>query len=138
MAKSPQQIAQNWASKMAGAAANATAGAQAVTVSPGQKAAAQKGAYTSGVANAADKWATNVGAVTTQQWQQAYIQKGVPRMASGAQAAQPKVAAFQQQLQPFQQALQASLPPRGPAGSNDQRMLAWSAGMRQFKKTPGT
>jgi hypothetical protein len=136
--KTPQQIAANWASKMAGASANATAGAQAVQQSPGQAAAAQSVAYQQGVAANVQKWQTNVGAVSTAQWQQAYITKGIPRMASGAQAAQPKVAAFQAQLQPFQQALKSSLPPRGPAGQNDQRMLAWSAGMRQFKKTPGT
>lgn len=136
--KSPQQIAANWASKMAGASANATAGAQAVTTSPGQLAAAQLSAYQQGVANNAQKWATNVAAVSTQQWQQAYIQKGIPRMAQGAQQAMPKVQAFQTQLQPFQQNLKSQLPARGPKGTNAGRMTAWMQGMMQFRKQPGT
>lgn len=138
MGLSPQQIAQKWASSMAGAQQATTMGVQAVTVSPGQAAAAQKGAYLQGVQGSADKWAQNVAAVSTPSWQQSMITKGIPRMATGSQAAQPKVAAFQQQLQPFQQALKSSLPARQAAGNNDARMLAWSNGMKQFKKSPGT
>lgn len=131
MAKNPQQIAANWAAKMQGASANATAGAQAVSTSPGQAAAAQRNAYQQGVQQNVDKWANNVAAVSTDQWRQAYIQKGVPRMASGAQAAQPKMANFMSQLIPYQQSIQ--LPARGPKGTNVGRMTAWHDAMLKFR-----
>ena len=115
-----------------------TAGAQGVQQSPGQAAAAASASYLAGVQANVSKFQQNSAAVSTQQWQQAYITKGIPRVASGATAAVPKVASFQAQLQPFQQSLKSNLPARGPAGSNDARMLAWSAGMKQFKKNPGT
>lgn len=137
MAKSPQQIAANWASKMAQAGANTTAGVQGVTQAPGQAAAAAVGAWQAGTAAAGPKYAQNSAAVSLQSWQASMITKGIPRMASGAAAAQSKVASFHQQLQPFQQALVASLPPRGPAGSNQARMIAFSTGMQAFKKSPG-
>lgn len=138
MALTPQQIAANWSSKMAGAASATTAGVNAVTTSPGQAAAAQKAAYQAGVAQSVDKWATNVAAVSTESWRQSMIQKGIPHMAQGAQLAQNKVAQFHSQLQPYQASLKASLPARGPKGSNVGRMTAWHDGMMRFKKQPGT
>ena len=55
--------AQKWASAMAGASASYTAGVQAVTVAPGQKAAAAQANYLAGVQNKVGEWATNVAAV---------------------------------------------------------------------------
>lgn len=131
--KSPQQIAANWQAKMAGSASNATAGAQSVSEAPGIKAAAQKGAYMQGVSASVDRWAANVAAVPLEAWRQAFIQKGVPRMAEGARVAAPKVAQFMNQLLPHIQSGLASLPPRGPKGSNIGRMQAWHDHMLKFK-----
>ena len=134
MAKNSQTIAANWLAKMGSAQQAVQAGVQAVTIAPGQAAAAQKNAYAQGVAQSVDKWATNVAAVPLQTWQNAMITKGAPRMATGAQQAQSKVAAFHAQLGPYQDNLKASLPARGPKGSNTGRMLAWHDGMMKFKK----
>src|SRR5215831_16275243 len=86
----PDQLAQNWANNLGAATQRMQAGAQAVTTSPGQLAAAQQQVWLANVTASANVWA-----VSTQQWQQAYIQKGLPRVGQGAQAAQ---ASFAQKL----------------------------------------
>lgn len=131
--KTPQQIAANWASKMAGASQNTTNGVNAVQTAPGQQAAAQVNAYTAGVQNNSSKWAKNVAGVSLQSWQSSMITKGIPRMASGAAAATSKVANFQSQLQPYIQSAVASLPARGPKGTNQARMTQFSTAMSNFK-----
>ena len=130
--------AQKWASAMAGASASYTAGVQAVTVAPGQKAAASQANYLAGVQNKVGEWAANVAAVGLGEWQNAAVNKGAPRLGSGATAAQGKFTTFLQALLQYEQNQLGALPPRGPKGSNDQRMIAWSHAMQQFKKPAGT
>ena len=74
----PDQLAQAWAQNLAGAQARMQAGAQAVTTSPGQAAAAQQATWLANVTASANRWAQNVAAVTTQQWQQAYSNRPLP------------------------------------------------------------
>ena len=90
----PDQLAQNWANNLGAATQRMQAGAQAVTTSPGQLAAAQQQVWLANTTAAAALWAQNVSAVTTQQWQQAYINKGLPRVGQGAQAAQASLETF--------------------------------------------
>jgi hypothetical protein len=130
--------AQKWATAMSGAQAAYTAGVQAVTVPPGQKAAANVQNYIAGVQNKAQEWATNVAAVSLNEWQTQATQKGAPRLGSGATAAQPKFQTFMTALLQFEANALGTLPPRGPKGSNDQRMIAWSHAMQSFKKPAGT
>ena len=106
-----------------------------MTVAPGQAAAKQKGVWVNNVTAAADKWATRVAAVPLSDWQQAMINKGVPRIATGATAAQPKMATFMGKLLPYIGAGQASLPARGDLNANVQRMVAWVTYMSKFKNT---
>lgn len=131
----PDQIAQNWAQGLAGATTKITAGVNAVTVAPGQAAARQKAAYVNGVNAQQDKWATKVAAVTVQSWQQSTVTKGIPRIATGAAAAQPKFATFMGQLLPYIQRQVQSLPPRGNLQQNIARMTQFVQGMSQFSST---
>ena len=131
-------IAQKWASNLGAATASYTAGINAVTVAPGQKAAAAQASYVARVTEKAPVWAANVAAVGLGEWQNAARTKGAPRLASGATAAQGKFGTFMQALLTFESGQLGSLPPRGPKGSNDQRMLAWSHAMQQFKKPVGS
>lgn len=128
------QIAAHWSQQLAGAGAKIQAGVQGVSVAPGAAAARQKSAYVAGVTAKADKWAQNVAAVSLSEWQQAFINKGIPRIATGAQAAQPKFTQFMNKLLPYQKSGISSLPARGNLQQNIGRMTQWVNYMAQFQK----
>ena len=137
MAKDPNAAAQKWAANLAGATQAIRDGVQGVSTAPGQLAAQKKQLYISGVTASADKWARNVASVSLQEWQNAMTTKGVDRIASGAQAAQPKMAQFLGRLIPFQENLKRQLPARGTAEQNLARMNQFVRGMMNFSNTPG-
>jgi hypothetical protein len=131
----PEQVASKWATNLSGATTSITAGVNALQVAPGQAAARQKAAYVQNVQAHADKWAANVASVSLQSWQQDMINKGLPRISTGATAAQPKMAQFMQQLLPYIANQVQTLPPRGNLAQNTQRAVAWINAMANFKKT---
>lgn len=130
----PQEAAQAWAQRLAGSTERITRGVQGVTTAPGQAAARQKGVWAANVAAAQDKWASRVAAVPLADWQQAMVQKGVQRVASGAQAAQPKMEAFMGQLLPYIASGVSSLPARGNLEANINRMTQWARHMAAFTR----
>lgn len=134
-ALSADAIAQKWATGLAGASATITAGVNAVTTAPGLAASRQAAAYQAGVAANVAKWQKNVAGVSLQDWQNATITKGVPRIATGATAAQPAFAQFMSKLLPFQAQLVNTLPPRGNTAQNIQRAVAFMNGMTNFSNS---
>ena len=128
----PNAVAAQWAQRLAGSTDKITAGINAVTVAPGQAAARQKAVWAANVAAAQDKWASNVAGVTLQSWQSDMITKGVPRIASGATAAQPKFATFMTKLLPYIATQKAALPARGNLEANITRMTSFVRGMAKF------
>ena len=138
MKSNPTTAAQKWATAMGAATPAYTAGVQAVTVAPGQKAAAQQAVYIARVTEKAPIWAQNVAAVPLQTWINDTVTKGAPRLATGAATAQPKVQAFMTALLPFEANLLGTLPPRGTIAQNQARMNAWFTGMQAFQKPAGT
>lgn len=130
----PTTAAQRWVSGLSGAGQKITDGIRSVTTAPGQSAARQKGAWVQNTTAAADKWAANTAAVSLSDWQNAAVSKGVPRIASGATAAEAKMASFLQQLFPHIDSVKSSLPARGSFDQNVQRMVAFSQGMHKFQK----
>lgn len=89
------QAVEKWQRRTSAAGQDYIAGVQRVTTHPGQLAARNVQGYINGV-NAAvqnGKWQTNVAAGTLQDWQDAAVNKGAPRLAQGVQAAGPKMAA---------------------------------------------
>lgn len=133
----PDQLAAAWANNLAGAQARMQAGAQAVTTSPGQAAAAQQATWLANVTASANRWAQNVAAVTTQQWQQAYITKGLPRVATGAQAAQATFAQTLGRIIATEKTIVAGLPARGNLDQNIARSAAFARAMNAAKGTFG-
>lgn len=127
MAKTPQQVAQKWSTNLASSTQSITAGVQAVTVSPAQAAIAAIPQYLAGVQQAvADgSLAAGLSKVTLPAWQQAMIQKGIPRIASGASAAMPKMQNFMTGWLPYMGQLQQQLQntPRGDLATNIQRAV---------------
>ncbi len=135
MAKDPAAVAARWAQGLAGATQKISEGVSAVQVAPGQAAARQMDVYLANVTAAAPKWRAKVAAVSLQDWQQAMISKGVPRISSGATAAQGKFQAVMTQLLPQIDRVVSSLPPRGNLDQNIARATAFMRGMSQVKIT---
>jgi hypothetical protein len=130
----PDEAAANWAQKLAASTDRINRGVQAVTVAPGQAAARQKDVWANNVAQSRDKWASRVGSVTLPEWQQAMSQKGVQRIASGAQAAQPKMAAAMAQILPHIASGVGALPARGTLDQNIARMTQFVRHMSNFQR----
>lgn len=134
MASTPQDAAAAWASRLASSTDKIKKGIESVSVAPGAAAARQKSAWVQNTTTAADKWAANVASVSLQDWQQAAINKGVNRIASGAQASQGKFEAFMGDLLPHIDRVKQGLPARGNLDQNINRMVAFSKGMAAFKR----
>lgn len=83
---------------MQGAQQDYTEGVQSVQTAPGQLAAQNRNGYINGVTTNVNKWANRVSAVSREDWVNAAVTKGAPRLASGAQAAVPKVLAAQERV----------------------------------------
>lgn len=130
---SASDAAQRWAQQFGASGARWSAGVQAVTVAPGQLAARQKQLWLQNTTAAVDRYAANSAKVTLQDWQNAAITKGAPRLASGAQAAQPKVEAAFAKLFPFIQSTVNALPPRGDIEANIVRMSQFARNMHNYK-----
>lgn len=120
-------VAQKWAKNLSASTSAIQAGVQAVTVNPAQLAAQAVNQYLAGVqaAVASGKFQRNLQKVTLQDWQNAMLTKGLNRIAAGASAAQPKMAAFMGKWLPYMQQLQSKLSsmPRGDLNQNIQRAV---------------
>lgn len=131
----PTQAAANWATALGQAGNKIQQGVQAVTEAPGVKAARNAQAYVNGVNQNVNKWQRKVAAVSLGDWVNATLTKGVPRIASGAQAAQPK---FASALGPLFQYMSSGLGqidnmPNDSPAARDARMLQWAQYMRGYQ-----
>lgn len=133
----PQQFADRWTQALSQSAQKINDGVDAVTVAPSQAAIKNQAKMVQNFQQAVSsgKWATNLGKVSLQDWQTAMKTKGVPRIATGAQAANGKMAAFAAKLLPYQQTLQSKVKgmPNMTLQDNIARMTAWVTGMSQFQ-----
>lgn len=129
----PQTLAQMWAQNLASAGSRMTAGAQAVTTSPGQAAAAQQAVWLANLQASANLWAQKVSAVTTAEWQNAFINKGIPRVATGASQAQAKFATTLGKILQAEKSIVSSLPARGTLDQNIARSAAFARAMNAQK-----
>lgn len=134
--KSADRVAQKWAQNLTNSVQSIKDGVQSVTTSPMEAAAAQAQQYAAGVQAAINsgKWQAGLRRVSLGQWQQAVLNKGLPRIADGANQAKSKVQNVMQQLLPHIQAGVSALPPRGSRQQNQQRMLQFSEHMAQFNR----
>jgi len=131
------QFAEKQARRLQGATEDMKMGVQSVTEAPTKK-AAQK----------ADKWFQRISAdetkkryvdglnkVSLSDWQEKMINKGIPRVAAGIQAARPKVEAFAEKLLAYEDNLKAKVDQMPDLTLEDSanRMTAWMRGMAEFK-----
>lgn len=132
-AQTADQVAANWAARLAASTDKMQTGAQAVTVAPGMAAARQKAVWAQNVAASVNLWATNVAAVPLSTWQGDYINKGLPRVGTGAQNAVPKMTQFFSKLLPAIATGKSRLPARGTYDQNKARASAWMDYMHSLK-----
>lgn len=107
----PATVAATWATNLGAATTKMKAGAQSLTVSPTQSAAAAVSKWQAAMAdpNTAARYQSGLGRVSLQDWQTAYVTKGLPRVATGAQAAVPKFTTFLSTWLPFIQSAAATV-----------------------------
>jgi hypothetical protein len=128
----PVDAAQKWATNLGAAATAYTNGVNAVQTAPGQLAAQASDRYIAGIQQSLPKYKANVAAVTLQEWQSAAVNKGAPRLSSGAQVAQPKMQQALTQLFPYIDQVRGTLPPRGDLEANINRSGAFQRAMAKF------
>lgn len=92
-----------WLANLSAASGRMQTGAMGVTKAPGIAAAAAADKWLAKVTQAKAKFAARVQSVSLQDWQNAYINVGIPRVAQGAQAKQAKVQAFFDEFLPYLQ-----------------------------------
>lgn len=134
MAKDPTAVAQDWANKLGASGPKVQTGVEAVRTAPGAAAARQVNVWVANTQAASAKYARNVAAVGLGDWQAAVINKGIPRLGTGATAAIPRMTSFLAKFLPFVDSVKATLPPRGSYEANKARMIAMVDGVHKFQK----
>lgn len=135
--KTAAQVAQKWSQNLQAATTSIQNGVAAVQTSPTQLAAQNVQGYLSGVQQAVSsgRWQNALNSVSLSDWKNAMTQKGIPRIAQGAAAAQPKVQNVMNNLLPFiydtRDSINASNP-RGSLQQNIARMTAFVNAMSQY------
>lgn len=95
------QASQKWVDRMQASTQAITDGVNGVTTAPGAAAAARADFWLARVQAAKNKYQTNVGKVTLQEWQAKMISVGIPRVAGGAVANQQKMTDFMTKFLPY-------------------------------------
>lgn len=131
----PAAAATKWANNLGAATQAYTDGVNGVTVPPGQLAAAAAPLWLANTQASLPRFKTNSAAVTKEAWANAAITKGAPRLATGAQAAEAKVAAVFGKLFVAINSAVGQLPPRGTIQQNIARSSAFALAMNAKKGT---
>jgi hypothetical protein len=138
-ARNPQDVANNWASHLASATQKIANGVASPKRSPTQAAAAAADKWQTRVSDptAKQKFVSSLGRVSTADWQQAMTTKGIPRIASGANASIPKMAAFLSSFLPFQDTVtqRVHAMPSNNLEDNINRMIAQVRGTAAYKRS---
>lgn len=89
-----------WRDRLSASVERVRAQVEKLTVSPTERAAASVQRWIARLQDpdTQERWATNLRAVSLEDWKRAMIEKGVPRIAQGATASQAKVTDFAQKL----------------------------------------
>jgi hypothetical protein len=135
----PEQFADKLIRRLSGATADIQQGVQRVTESPTAKAAQKQDKMLNNLTEAvrSGKWANRLKAVSTEEWKDKMVNVGVPRIASGVEAARGKIETFARELLAYQESLQRKVQsmPDLTLEQNIARMTEWVKGMSQFKRT---
>lgn len=137
--KDPAKTAQKWADRLKGSTTQIRDGVTAVTEAPGKKAAAAQEKMKERLIARIDDgtWARRVAGVPVEDWQEAMLKKGLPRIGAGADAAVPKQEQFFQELDAHQQKIDSKLADMPNVSLTDgiQRAVFQIEQMAKFRKS---
>lgn len=131
-----QQWLDKWGQRMGTAGPFIQAGVQRVQTAPGQSAAASAQLFAQRINEAITSglWAKRVGSVSLQDWQQAMITKGIPRLTQGIAVAQktkgPQITALLAAVDQASAAAKAL--PKGSLENSIQRAVTFMRTMSQL------
>ena len=132
----PVAAADLYVERIGNAVPRIEAGVRAVTVSPTESAAGAQAKMRQNIIAAIDNgsWAKGLRRVSLQQWKDAFINKGLLRIASGAADARPKMVTFYTALFAHQNdlLLKVESMPNVTLEQSIARMVAWVKGMANF------
>lgn len=132
------QIAAKWSQRLSGATNEIKDGVMATKVAPSQQAILKKDKMRQNLLKSIDDgtWENALGKVTLSDWQAAMLNKGLGRVASGAQAAQGDFQTFMSELLPYQQQLvdQVKTMPDLTLEDSIQRMAFMTRNMANFRR----
>lgn len=138
----PEEVADLWAQGLSNAQQKMQAGVSRVTQSPGLAAVAQRQKFVAKMQDPAtfDKWERGLRGMSLGGWQNSMTSYGIQRAAQGATQKKSKYAAVAASLLPFVDNLRNTVKgmPSTTVADREQRMLAWSRGMAQYKKPATT
>ena len=139
MAKvTPEEYAEKWNRRIKAATEDMRKGVSRVTEAPTEKAAAKAEKMKAHLIEAIDsgKWAERLKSVSLEQWKDAMINKGIGRVAAGADAAKAKQVEFAKQLLSAVEAARAKLEGMPDLTIEDSinRVATYIREMSKFKK----
>lgn len=139
MAKSPQAVAEKWARRTAASTQDIIDGVNAVRTNPAESAIAKKQKLVANFNAAVNdgRWERGLRRVSLDSWKQAMIQKGVQRVAQGADAAKGKMTTFMSELLPYQDSVKAEIDnlPDLTLEDSANRMTTWMRRMAAFQRS---
>ena len=109
MAKDPRASARKWNNRLKAATQEIREGVENVTESPMDAAAGAVDKWAQRVQDSRARYVAGLQRVSLDEWKQATIDKGIPRIAAGADAAVGDVEQFQSELMTFQQGIDREL-----------------------------
>lgn len=125
----PEAATAKWVANLSGAADRMKSGAMNVKVSPGVKAAQSADKWLARVTAAKAKYIAGTQRFSLADWQNAYVNVGIPRVAQGAQAKQGKMQNFLAEFIPFLQQGAANIDAM-PTATLEQAIAKATAQMR--------
>lgn len=140
MAKlTPEEFQEKHARRLKGATDDMRKGIERVTENPMLKAVAKQEKMRTKLMQSIDdgKWARGLKRVSTEEWKDKMINKGLGRVASGIDGAKDKVVSFASELLPHIDRLKEKVDkmPDTTIDDSANRMVAFMKGMSDFKRS---
>ncbi len=139
MAKvSSEEFVEKHARRLKGALEDMRRGVERVSEAPTKKAAAKADKMRANIVAAIDsgKWARGLSRVSLEDWKSKMVDKGLNRVASGIDAAAPKVKAFADEFLPYLDNVQSKVKamPDTTLEDNINRMVTQIREVSKFKR----
>ncbi len=132
-----QEYAEKWGRRMKGSTEDMRRGIERVKEAPGKMAAAQKELLKAKLIASIDDgtWERNVAGVSLADWQSKMLDKGLPRVAAGVDAAADKQVVMADKLLKAvdESVAEANRTPRGTLEDNITRMTTYARAMNKRK-----